>query len=86
MGSNLVTAIVLINTDPGGEEEVFNKLKQMNEVSETYIVYGVYDIVTKLDAPDMDTLRNFISNNIRKLPKVRSTLTMIIMEGKTQKK
>ena len=86
MGLNLVTAIVLINTDPGGEEEVYNKLKGMNEVSETYIVYGVYDIVAKVDSPDMDSLRNFISNNIRKLPKVRSTRTMIIMESKTQKK
>ncbi|MEL9970434.1 MAG: Lrp/AsnC ligand binding domain-containing protein [Metallosphaera sp.] len=82
----MVTAIVLINTDPGGEEEVYNKLRSMSEVNETYIVYGVYDIVAKLEAPDMDSLRNFISNNIRKLPKVRSTLTMIIMEGKAQKK
>ncbi|AWS00613.1 Lrp/AsnC ligand binding domain-containing protein [Metallosphaera hakonensis] len=82
----MVTAIVLINTDPGGEEEVYNKLKGMSEVTETYIVYGVYDIVAKLDASDMDSLRNFISNNIRKLPKVRSTLTMIIMESKTPKK
>jgi len=82
----LVSAIVLINTDAGGEEEVFDKLKTMNEISEAYIVYGVYDIVAKIEATDMDYLRNFVSSTIRKLPKVRSTLTMIIMEGKSIRK
>jgi DNA-binding Lrp family transcriptional regulator len=82
----LVSAIILINTDAGGEEEVFEKLKSYNEVTEAYIVYGVYDIVAKVEASDMDYLRNFVSSTIRKLPKVRSTLTMIIMEGKSVKK
>ncbi|EWG07240.1 MAG: asnC family transcriptional regulator [Candidatus Aramenus sulfurataquae] len=82
----MVSAIILINTDAGGEEEVFEKLKNYNEVTEAYIVYGVYDIVAKVEASDMDYLRNFVSSTIRKLPKVRSTLTMIIMEGKSVKK
>ncbi|ARM77110.1 Lrp/AsnC family transcriptional regulator [Acidianus manzaensis] len=81
-----VSAIVLINTDAGGEEEVYEKLKEMKEITEAYIVYGVYDIVAKIESQDMDTLRNFVSSTIRKLPKVRSTLTMIIMEEKTTKK
>lgn len=81
-----VSAIVLINTDAGGEEEVYERLKSMKEVSEAYIVYGVYDIVAKVDAQDMEALKNFISSTIRKLPKVRSTLTMIIMEEKPIKK
>ncbi len=86
MVGKLVSAIILINTDAGGEEEVFEKLKNYNEVTEAYIVYGVYDIVAKVEASDMDYLRNFVSSTIRKLPKVRSTLTMIIMEGKSVKK
>ncbi|MQL54777.1 Lrp/AsnC family transcriptional regulator [Acidianus hospitalis] len=84
--SKNVSAIILINTDAGGEEEVYEKLKELKEVSEAYIVYGVYDIVAKIEAQDMDSLRNFVSSTIRKLPKVRSTLTMIIMESSTMKK
>jgi len=34
----------------------------------------------------MEKLREFVTNNIRKLPKVRSTLTMIIMENKVMTK
>lgn len=74
---------MLINTEAGGEEEVFQKLKEFNEIKEAYIVYGVYDIVVKVEADTMDKLRDFITNTIRKMPKVRSTLTMIIMDTKS---
>ena len=79
----MASAIVLINTDAGGEDEVFEKLKNMNEVTEVYVVYGVYDVVVKIEADSMDKLKDFVTNIIRKLPKVRSTLTMIIVEGKS---
>jgi len=79
----MASAIVLINTDAGGEDEVFEKLKNMNEVTEVHVVYGVYDVVVKVEADSMDKLKDFVTNTIRKLPKVRSTLTMIIVEGKS---
>ena len=79
----MASAIVLINTDAGGEDEVFEKLKNMSEVTEVHVVYGVYDVVVKVEADSMDKLKDFVTNTIRKLPKVRSTLTMIIVEGKS---
>lgn len=79
----LPSAIVLINTDAGGEDEVMEKLKVINEVTEAYIVYGVYDIVAKIEADNIDKLKDIVTNVIRKIPKVRSTLTMIVMEGKS---
>jgi len=74
---------VLINTDAGGEDEVMEKLKGINEVTEAYIVYGVYDIVAKVEAESIEKLKDIVTNVIRKIPKVRSTLTMIVMEGKS---
>jgi len=41
----LASAIVLINTDAGAEDEVFEKLKELSQVTEAYVVYGVCDIV-----------------------------------------
>jgi DNA-binding Lrp family transcriptional regulator len=75
-------AIVLINTDIGTEEEVLNVLGNIEGVTEAYIVYGVYDIVIKVKAETTEALKEIISSKIRKLPKVRSTLTMIVVEGK----
>lgn len=72
-------AYVLINTEIGAEEEVLKQLKQMSPVREAYLVYGVYDIVAKVEAESMDKLKETVSWNIRRLEKVRSTLTMLVM-------
>ncbi len=76
------TAIVLINTEIGTEQDVFEQLSKIEGVKEAYIVYGVYDIVAKLEAENMDSLKEIVANRIRKLDRVRSTLTMIVVEGK----
>ena len=86
MGSQLPEAIVLINTDIGAEEEVLNQILTIEGVSEAYIVYGVYDIVAKVEAPTTEKLKEIITTKIRKLPKVRSTLTMVVVESRTSKK
>ncbi len=80
------SAIVLVNAEIGSEEEVFNEICKVEGVTEAYIVYGVYDIIVKIEADSMDKLKEIIATKIRKLPKVRSTLTMIIVEGKEFKK
>jgi len=82
----MTTAIILINTDIGAEEEVLSELAKIEGVTEAYIVYGVYDIIAKVTAPNMDKLKEVVTTRIRKLPKVRSTLTMIVVEGKEIRK
>ncbi len=73
---------MLINTNIGTEEEVMNELLKIEGISEAYIVYGVYDIVVKIKAPTTEALKEIISSKIRKISNVRSTLTMIVVEGK----
>ena len=60
---------------------LLEKLKTVSEVKEAYIVYGVYDIVAKVEIKDVDKLKEIITSKIRRLDKVRSTLTMIAIEG-----
>ncbi|MEM2082251.1 MAG: Lrp/AsnC ligand binding domain-containing protein [Candidatus Bathyarchaeia archaeon] len=74
-------AFVLINAEIGAEDVVLKELKKMPNVKEAYLVYGVYDIVAKVEAESMDKLRETITWKIRRLDKVRSTLTMIVIEG-----
>lgn len=74
-------AFVLINAEIGAEDEVLGELKKIKNVKEAYIVYGVYDIVAKVEADSMDKLKDVITWHIRRLDKVRSTLTMIVVEG-----
>ena len=73
-------AYVLITTEAGAVGSVIESLKKFENVSETYIVYGVYDIVAKVKAETMDKLEEIVTWNLRSLDKVRSTLTMIVIE------
>jgi DNA-binding Lrp family transcriptional regulator len=74
-------AFVLINADLGAEEELVKQLKDIEFVKEVYVVYGVYDIVAKVEADTMDKVKETITWKVRRLDRVRSTLTMIVVEG-----
>jgi DNA-binding Lrp family transcriptional regulator len=74
-------AFVLINAEIGSEDEVVAELRKIGNVKESYAVYGVYDIVAKVEAESMDKLKEIVTWKIRRLDKVRSTLTMIVVEG-----
>lgn len=74
-------AFVLINADLGAEEELVRELRGIEYVKEVYVVYGVYDIVAKIQAETMEKVKETITWKIRRLEKVRSTLTMIVVES-----
>ena len=81
----LPTSFILINSDLGTDESIIIKIKEIlaNEKDIQYEiqgVYGVYDIVLKLSSDDMGTLRSTITNKIRKITSVESTLTMMVIE------
>ena len=73
-------AFVLINAEIGSESEVLGELKAVEGVVEAYSVYGVYDIIAKVTADSMDKLKDIVTWRIRRLNKVRSTLTMIVID------
>lgn len=74
-------AFVFMNIDAEAENEILGELKKIDNVREAHFVYGVYDIVAKVEAPSMDQLKEVVTWKIRRLDKVRSTLTTIVMEG-----
>jgi DNA-binding Lrp family transcriptional regulator len=73
-------AFVLINVESGSEDEVLKELRTVEGIEESYFSYGVYDIITKIQAETMEKLKDMVSRRIRTLTKVRSTLTLIMME------
>jgi DNA-binding Lrp family transcriptional regulator len=81
----LPTAFILLNSDLGSDQEIIAKLKEVLTVEkgikfEVQGVYGIYDIVVKIEADNPDHLRSIITNKIRKIEKVQSTLTMMVIE------
>jgi len=76
----LPQAFIFINTEVGSEEEILKQLRKIDNVKEAHAVYGVYDIVVKVEAVTMDKLREVLASKVRRLDKVSSTLTMIVIE------
>jgi len=73
-------AFVLINADLGAEEQLYKDLKSTENVKDVYIVYGVYDIIAKIEGETMEKVKETITWKIRRLDRVRSTLTMIVVD------
>ena len=71
-------AFVVINVEMGSEEEVLDELKKLEGVKEAHCVYGVYDIIAKVEADSMEELKDTVTWKVRRMNKVRSTLTMLV--------
>jgi len=82
---SVAKAIVLIQTDIGAETRVMDELYSIPEVQEVYVIYGIYDVVAIIEAENLEKVRDIITNKIRKLPEIRTTSTMIVVEGKSKK-
>ncbi len=79
------TAYVFLICDLGYEETIIKDLKRIDSISEVCGLYGEYDIIAKVEHSEIDKLSKIIMWNIRKLKHVRSTLTLMKIEGKIRK-
>ncbi len=79
----MAEAFVLINCEIGSEESVIEKLNLITEVIEVHGTFGAYDILAKVEADNVEIIRETITWKIRKIEKIRSTLTLMGIEGQT---
>jgi len=70
-------AYVMLNCELGAETEIIEKLKELEQVTDVFETIGTHDMMVKLQADNFETIRDIVSRNIQKLPKVRSTSTLI---------
>ncbi len=68
---------VLINCEPGKESEVLEQLHKMENVADTQETYGVYDIVARIESNSQSQLAHIISDQIRKISNISTTLTLV---------
>ncbi len=75
-------AYFLINCDLGFEEQIIEEMKHLSDVKEAHGIFGAYDILAKIESDSLEHLRDEITWKIRKLNRVRSTLTLILPKKK----
>ncbi len=81
----LPTSYVLINSNLGTDVQIIKEVKELlanqSDVKlEIQGVYGVYDIIVKLSSDNGEKLRSIVTDEIRKIENVQSTLTMLVIE------
>ncbi len=69
-------AYILVSCEIGTEQELASKLEQIDEVKQVTITYGDYDLVVEAETDDASKMVNVITSKIRKLEKIRSTITL----------
>jgi Transcriptional regulators len=77
-------AVVFLNIDIGSEDKIMEQLAVIPEVKAVYFVYGPYDIVIKIEAPDIDKIRSVVREKVRKIDGIRSTTTLIVAKSHTK--
>jgi DNA-binding Lrp family transcriptional regulator len=80
-GHRMSTAYILVSCEPGCEIAVVDELRTLPSVVEANTIYGSsYEIIVKVTSDDANKLRDTISRNIRRIDKVKSIQTMIVLE------
>lgn len=69
-------AYVLIQCDLGAEQNIINEIMTIPEVKEVRGTYGIYDVFCKVESDSKEILDKVITSKIRKIPKIRSTITL----------
>jgi DNA-binding Lrp family transcriptional regulator len=74
------TAFVLIKTRPQMEAVVFRALLALDNVVETHVVYGEYDLAARIDFSDDKEMSRILIGEFRSIEGVEKTETLIAAE------
>ena len=78
----MISAVVLVNTDLGSQDQVAENIKLVEGVEEAHALYGVYDLLIRIKAISLDKLKETIKLKIRNMAGVTSSLTLMVVEDR----
>jgi len=76
----LISAYVLAKAEAGKDREVLEEIKIINGVKKVSATYGTYDLCVEVSFETIEELDAFVFDKLRKIPKIRETVTVICSE------
>jgi len=70
---------MLISCEIGEEQSLYSQLKNIPEIKDCIITYGSYDVVAEFVTDTPLQMNEIITSKIRKLQKIRSTITLRVI-------
>ena len=80
LGQNTAQAYIVIHSDRGEEYGILKNISHIPEVKEADVVFGYYDVLCKIEAPDNKKLETIITKSIRSIPHIRTSMTLNIIQ------
>ncbi|MFX1511755.1 MAG: Lrp/AsnC ligand binding domain-containing protein [Promethearchaeota archaeon] len=74
--SEMAYIMITVTGDP---QSILPKILKVKGTKIAHAVYGEYDIIILLEAPDMESLQAVINKEIRTIDGLKSSLTMPVM-------
>ena len=78
--TKMTKAYMLISCEIGEEHSICSHLKEIPEIKDCIITYGSYDLVAEFETDTAEEMTRIISSKIRKLDKIRSTITLRVTD------
>jgi len=72
-----MVGLVLLRLEAGKEEEVLAKIKQIEGINKVQAVFGRWDVVATVEAPDLNALTSLVIKKIRAIEGVSATETLV---------
>ena len=74
-------AYVMMNCNLGEEKTVIEALKKINGIKEVHGTLGLYDIVAQIESTTDEKIQEIVTQQIRKIPKIQSSMTLTSAES-----
>ncbi|MBK7178677.1 MAG: Lrp/AsnC ligand binding domain-containing protein [Candidatus Promineifilaceae bacterium] len=73
----MVSAVVLLNVEPGQVNEVGARLAELKGISEVFSVGGRFDLVAIIRVQDNDTMAQLVTERMHSVPGISNSETLI---------
>ena len=80
LGKNNSQAYVVFHCEKGQEYVTLKNLCKISEVKDADVVFGLYDIVCRVESSSEEVLQDIITRAIRGLPKIKTSMTLNIIK------
>jgi DNA-binding Lrp family transcriptional regulator len=72
----VVKAYVVATVKRGMEHDAAQKIRQMKEVTEVLVTYGLYDVAVRIEAKSLGQLDKIVTE-IRQMAEIKQTSTLV---------
>jgi len=72
---------VFIRTQPGKEKSVLKKVRAVGSVTESFLLYGDYDVVVRVETEKKEHLQAIVMNKIRGIKGIVDTCTNFVFDA-----